>query len=181
MPLKIEELRSKGCLAGFRCGVGELESFCKKAYKRHTREYPDSRVRVLYDGEAAQGFHTLSVKSPGGAGMMLDPKTAYHGSETFLYLDHFAVHTAVQKQGLSTVLMLDVVEIAAKTMSRYGRIFALTLNAANDDARQFFEKWGFASVTKSTSPFMVMDRPSLLSVYMSIKAQAVADALAAAS
>lgn len=174
MPHKIEEVRTPLCLYGFKCGVREIEQFCKKAHKRHDRDYPEFRVRVLYGGANVIGFHTLSVKGPSGSDMMLDPKTAYHGSETFLYIDHFAVHSDFQTQGLSVKIMVDVLEIAAKTMRLYGRIFALTLNAANDEAVSYFSAWGFTKVTESTTPFMVMERPDVLRTYDRIKSAAAA-------
>lgn len=168
MTLSIEEVRGRDCLAYFRCGVDEIETFSKKAYKRHVKTMPDYRVRVLYNDAVALGFHTLSLKAPDKSGNLIDKNIVYYGTEAFLYLDHLAVKTEEQGKDYSTALMVDVLEICAQTMEQFGRVHALALNAANPVAKQFFEKWGFVQVTDSTTPFMVMYRDAVIATYNGI-------------
>ncbi|WP_028030513.1 GNAT family N-acetyltransferase [Gemmobacter nectariphilus] len=176
----IEEVRGPYCLASFRCGYRDIEKFGKKAYKVHHKALPECRVRVLYDGDDVLGFHSMSVKVP-AAGEMIDTESVYAGDQTFLYLDHLAVHSNHQKKKHSTTLMVDVFAIAAETMNKFGRIFALSLNAANADAERFFKRWAFVSISDSSTPFMVLDRASVISTYEAIKAEAAASSASSAA
>lgn len=155
---------------GFRCGVDEIDTFCKKAFKKHSQKYPDYRVRVLYIDDTAIGMYTLSMSNPNENGRVLDAKSVYSGTSVFLYLDHLAVSQDRRGKGFSTFLMVDLVETLYKAVTTFGRVFAVGLNAADDDAKRFFEKWGFVAISKSTCPFMVIDRESVIDLWGQIEA-----------
>ena len=61
--------------------------------------------------------------------------------------------------------MVDLIELAFNAMQNFGRIFAIGLNAADDAAASFFEKWGFVATSGSANPFLIMDRASLNKLY----------------
>lgn len=166
--LTIEEVRTKTCLMGFRCGFGEIEQFCKTAFEKHTKADPDYRVRVLYEDGNAIGMHTMSLKLPEQNRTVLDKKSVHVGNKAFLYLDHFAVCSGRQGEGHSYPLMTDIFAIASQTIARFGRISGLALNAGHEKAVTFFSDWGFNSVSDSAQPFMVMDRPDVMRAYQEL-------------
>jgi predicted GNAT family N-acyltransferase len=165
-------LRSKTCLVGFRCGVSEIDQFCKTAFKKHSSKYPDYRVRVLYEGDTAIGMYTLSMSNPNESGRVLDRRSVYAGTSVFLYLDHLAIKEDRRDEKLSYLLMVDLLETLNGALTTFGRVFAVGLNAANSDAERFFTKWGFVKVSDSTCPFMVIDRQSLIEILAQIEAAA---------
>tara|TARA_R110001599_G_scaffold56926_1_gene156969 strand:- start:56 stop:574 length:519 start_codon:yes stop_codon:yes gene_type:complete len=165
-------LRSRTCLTGFRCGVGEIDKFCKTAFNKHSSKYPKYRVRVLYEDDTAIGMYTLSMSNPNENGRVLDKKSVYAGTSVFLYLDHLAVEKDRRDEGLSYLLMVDLMETLNGAMSTFGRVFAVGLNAANSDAESFFEKWGFVKVSDSTCPFMVLSREDVIDILDQIEAAA---------
>ena len=168
MTQTIEFLRSKNCLSGFRCGVKEIDQFCKNAFKKHNQPKPPYRVRVLYDDDEAVGMYTLSMSTPNENGRVLDTKSVYSGTSVFLYLDHLAVAASRRGEGASNKLMVSLIENLNSTLSSFGSVFAVALNAADKDAVSFFEKWGFVRASDSETPFMVMDRASVMALWQQI-------------
>ncbi|MGR3562956.1 MAG: GNAT family N-acetyltransferase [Heliomarina sp.] len=177
MDLQIEDIRSKTCLYGFKCGVSELEKFAKKAFRSHTRETPDYRVRCLYDLDApsasALGYYSLSIKIPQNGEMPVGERTIYTGDRAFLYIDHLAVRNEEKKKGYSSWLMVDLLDAADQFMRRFGRIDYLSLNAADSDAHNFFrDKWGFTQVTSEAHPLLVLERQRVIEVMEEIARRA---------
>lgn len=168
MPQTVEFLRSKNCLLGFRCGVKEIDQFCKRAFIKHSKTEPPHRVRVLYDGDVAVGMYTLSMSSPNENGRVLDTKSVYAGTSVFLYLDHLAVSINRRGEGASNKLMVSLIENLNSTLSNYGSVFAVALNAADNAAVSFFEKWGFVRTSDSQTPFMIMERAAVMDLWQQI-------------
>ena len=158
---EMAEIKSKTCLLSFRCGVSEIESFAKKAFKKHSSETPNVRTRCLYDASnielGALGFYSLSFNLPDRK--MLDASSIYYGEQTFLYIDNLALRTEQTKKGYSAYLMVDLLESSNYVFQKFGGVHYLSLNAANKDAERFFsEKWGFTKIIDGSTPFMVMPR-----------------------
>lgn len=175
MNRQVSSLRSSDCLYGFRCGLKEIDTFCKSAFIEHTKEQPTARVRVLYDADKAVGMYTLSMYQPDEYGGLLDKMSVYSGKSIFLYIDHLAIRNDRHGDKLSTELMVDLLEIAHSTLDCFGRVFAVGLHAADDEAIAFFKYWGFEQASESTSPFMFLDRPSLAVLWQQIEASSKAD------
>ena len=167
----IEPLRTRACLHSFRCGVNEIDKFCKTAYTKHSKANPKYRVRVLYEGDAAVGMYTLSMMNPTDNGRVLDSKSIYAGTSVFLYLDHLAVAESRRGEGASTKLMADLIENLNGTLETFGSVFAVALNAVDSSAERFFKRWGFVKVSTSTTPFMVMGREDVLRLWREILAE----------
>ena len=146
--LIIEPLGKRHDRAAFSCGLPELDLYLARRAGQDVRRRI-ARVFVCTAGEtdAILGFYTLSALSIDLASLpeRLSRKLPRHPVPCAL-IDRLAVDRSAHGRGLGRMLLADAVKrtvAAGETVAMH----ALIVDAANDDAKRFYERFGFAPLT----------------------------------
>jgi ribosomal protein S18 acetylase RimI-like enzyme len=144
-PFRLEPLASHD-RAAFSCGVPELDTYLREqAGQDKRRGVAVPYVLVDRDTETIAGYMTLSM----AAIQLTDlpPEIAHrlprYGAIPTVLIGRLAVATAYQGRGVGQLLLvgaLDHAERAARTVAA----FSIIVDAKNDAARAFYERFGFA-------------------------------------
>lgn len=129
---------------GFDCGVGSLDIWLIK-HARAAAGAGSARTYVVVDAEQDRvvGYHALSLASiehadateRGRKGMPQHPIPA-------MLLARLAVDKAVQGKGIGAFLLRDAMSRALSVAEQAG-MRLLLVHARNDEARDFYEHFGF--------------------------------------
>ena len=146
--LIVEPLGTRHDRAAFSCGLAELDRYLARQAGQDVRRQI-ARVFVCTAGEAdtVLGFYTLSALSIDLASLpeRLSRKLPRHPVPCAL-IGRLAVDRSAHGRGLGRMLLADAVRrtvAAGETVA----IHALIVDAANDDARRFYERFGFEPLT----------------------------------
>ena len=146
--LIIEPLGSRHDRTSFCCGLPELDRYLARQAGQDIRRRI-ARVFVCTAGEAdaVLGFYTLSALSIDLASLpeQLSRKLPRHPVPCAL-IGRLAVDRSAHGRGLGRVLLADAVKrtlAAGETVAMH----ALIVDAANDAARRFYERFGFVPLT----------------------------------
>lgn len=129
---------------GFECGIGSLDIWLVK-HARAAVGAGSARTYVVIDAEQDRvvGYHALSVASiehseateRAQKGMPRNPIPA-------MLLARLAVDKAVQSKGIGAFLLKDVMSRVLSVAEQAG-MRLLLVHAVNDEARSFYEHFGF--------------------------------------
>lgn len=129
---------------GFECGVGSLDIWLVQ-HARAAVGAGSARTYVVVDAEQDRvvGYHALSVASiehseatdRARKGMPRNPIPA-------MLLARLAVDRKVQGKGIGAFLLKDAMSRAVSVADQAG-IRLLLVHAVNDEARKFYEHFGF--------------------------------------
>ena len=146
--LIIEPLGKRHDRTAFSCGLPELDLYLARRAGQDVRRRI-ARVFVCTAGEtdAILGFYTLSALSIDLASLpeRLSRKLPRHPVPCAL-IGRLAVDRSAHGRGLGRMLLADAVKrtvAAGETVAMH----ALIVDAANDDAKRFYERFGFAPLT----------------------------------
>lgn len=146
--LIIESLGRRHDRAAFSCGLPELDRYLARQAGQDVRRRI-ARVFVCTAGEtdAVLGFYTLSALSIDLTSLPdeLSRKLPRHPVPCAL-IGRLAVDRSAHGRGLGRMLLADAVKrtvAAGQTVAMH----ALIVDAANDDAKRFYERFGFAPLT----------------------------------
>ena len=146
--LFIEPLGSGHDRTSFCCGLPELDRYLARQAGQDVRRRI-ARVFVCTAGEtdAVLGFYTLSALSIDLASLpeQLSRKLPRHSVPCAL-IGRLAVDRSAHGRGLGRMLLADAVKrtlAAGEAVAMH----ALIVDAANDDARRFYERFGFVPLT----------------------------------
>ncbi len=146
--LVIEPLDRRHDRTGFSCGLSELDRYLARQAGQDVRRRI-ARVFVCTAGgtDAVLGFYTLSALSTDLASLPdeLSRKLPRHPAPCAL-IGRLAVDRSAQGRGIGRLLLADAVKrvvAAGETVA----IHALIVDAANDDAKRFYEGFGFLPLT----------------------------------
>lgn len=130
----------------FACGVGSLDIWLVR-HARAAAGAGSARTYVVVDSEQERvvGYHALTVGSiehaeateRAGKGMPRHPIPA-------MLLARLAVDKSVQGKGLGLFLLRDAMNRAVSVADQAG-VRLLLAHAVNDEARTFYESFGFES------------------------------------
>ena len=146
--LIVEPLGGRHDRAGFSCGLAELDRYpARQAGQDVRRRIARVFVCTAGDADAVLGFYTLSALSIDLASLpeRLSRKLPRHPVPCAL-IGRLAVDRSAQGRGLGGMLLADAVKrtaAAGETVAMH----ALIVDAANDDAKRFYERFGFAPLT----------------------------------
>lgn len=131
--------------AAFRCGEDDLDRYLRERARKEM-EGRIAAVRVLHDGEANRlaGFYTLSAVAVERDDL---PSLSTHRIAKYLVfpatlIGRLAVDRGYQGKGFGGRLLLDALA-QALAASRRVASFAVITDAKNDNARSFYEQYGF--------------------------------------
>ena len=146
--LVIEPLARRHERAGFSCGLPELDRYlARQAGQDVRRRFARVFVCTTSDADAVLGFYTLSALAVDLASLPADlsRKLPRHPVPCAL-IGRLAVDRSAQGRGLGRLLLADALKrvvAAGETVAMY----ALIVDAANDGAKRFYERFGFAPLT----------------------------------
>ena len=148
--LKIEPLGPRHDREGFDCGSLELNDYLKKTARQHI-EKGLSKTFVLVDEaepERILGFLTLAVCEVHA--QSLPPKLAkkYPQHVPAAKLARLAVAKDHQREGLGKLMMVHALQKALRVSDSVG-IIGFFVDAKNDDARCYYEQYGFTGLPDS--------------------------------
>jgi GNAT superfamily N-acetyltransferase len=139
-----QPLSSEHRINGFECGVGSLDIWLVK-HARAAAGAGSARTYVVIDSEQDRvvGYHAISLASiehadateRGRKGMPQHPIPA-------MLLARLAVDKTVQGHGIGTFLLRDAMTRTLSVAEQAG-MRLLLVHAINDQARAFYEHFGF--------------------------------------
>ncbi len=144
LPLVTEPLARKYDRGNFDCGVPALNDYLRRQAAQDMRRGV-SRVYVAHERSSTKvlGYYTLSAASFGKKSLPeKEAKRLPHYPVPAALLGRLAVDHSYKGQGLGKYLLFDAfhrVLRAAETLAAY----ALVVDAKNDEARAFYEHYGF--------------------------------------
>jgi GNAT superfamily N-acetyltransferase len=144
VPWRIERLTDDHDRSNFSCGNPSLDDFLKKlAGQYDRRDFARTYVAVLPPTAAVLGYYTLS-----GGALVLDvlpesvrKKLPRHPAPVAL-LGRLAVANEARGQGLGKLLLLDALRRCSR-LSAEVALYAVEVEAIDDQARDFYRKYGF--------------------------------------
>ena len=146
--LVIEPLARRHERARFSCGLPELDRYLERQAGQDVRRRI-ARVFVCTAGDtdAVLGFYTLSALAVDLASLPagLSRKLPRHPVPCAL-IGRLAVDRPAQGRGLGRLLLADALKrvvAAGETVAMH----ALIVDAANDSAKRFYERFGFSPLT----------------------------------
>lgn len=143
----VELLQSYHDRKSFDCGKPELNGFLQ----RHARQNANRHLGVTYVAAPAPGssqilgYYTLVTRTVESA--LIPVKSLPGGPIGVVLLGRLAVDRSFQRQGLGRRMLLRVLR-QTEEASRVIGIYALVLNALDDEAREWYQSlgWGFQSL-----------------------------------
>jgi GNAT superfamily N-acetyltransferase len=149
-PPRIEKLRRDHDVDRFDCGEEALNRFLIR-YAFQNQQAEASQTYVALVGDEIVGFYTLVVAEVAydAAPQRLGKGLARHPIPLML-LARLAVATRWQGKGLGSGLLKDAMLRTLQAAGIAG-IRAMAVHAKNDDARAFYERFGF--VPAPTDPY----------------------------
>lgn len=129
--------------AGFSCGNATIDNFFRNNARRQHQAH-QARVYVAAYNGFPIGYYYLVVKSslPEELGESAERKFERAGSVPTIYLGMIGVSSQYQRCGLGRLLMLDAMRNTLRVADLAG-VYALTLDALNEDVAKLYERWGF--------------------------------------
>lgn len=148
--LKIEPLGARHDREGFDCGSAELNDYLKKTARQHIEKGLSKTFVLVDDAEPTRilGFLTLAVCEV--QAQTLPPKLAkkYPQHVPAAKLARLAVSKDRQREGLGKLLMVHALQQAIRVSDSVG-IIGFFVDAKNEDARRYYEQYGFVALPDS--------------------------------
>lgn len=136
--------------AGFDCGVSPLNDFLRKTARQH-REKGLSNTFVLLEEDAPQdilGFFTLSFLEVDATAIPAEFSRKLPKSSPLpaAKLARLAVDRRCQGKGYGAILLADAIKRIVRTAGESGGIVGLFVDAKDEQARNFYLRFGFISL-----------------------------------
>ena len=137
-----EELSDVHDVKSFDCGKPELTEWLRR-YALQSHRGESARVYVLHRGGRVVGYHALAAGSvqPEEAPARIKKGLAQHPIPVIL-IARLAVDTSEKGRGLGATLLKDALFRIVAAADQIGARAAL-VHAKDDDARKFYEHFGF--------------------------------------
>jgi len=142
--VKIELLSAAHDRSGFDCGEPSLNEYLQRYARQNAQKHLGRTYVALPNGEnRVAGYYTIAS----GAVTREDvPENLPHYPVPALHLGRLAVDRTAQGQGLGELLLLHALRAAAQLSERVA-IYCVEVYALNAQARSFYLKYGFLSLT----------------------------------
>jgi GNAT superfamily N-acetyltransferase len=144
---KVEPLARRHDRSHFDCGNDALNGYLKQLASQHAkRNISKTYVAVRESCARVDGFYALSTGS-----MILEnlPEATRARLPRYpiptAHLGQLAIDKDVQGQGLGEALLLDALRRVARVSDELG-IYAVTVDAIDERAKAFYERYGFVSI-----------------------------------
>lgn len=143
MPRRIEKLNSSHVLSAFDCGADALNTYLKR-HALSNQSAGSAQTHVALEDDRPIGFYTLTVAQAAHA--EAGPRVA-KGMPRYpipvMLLARLAIDVSAQGKGLGAGLLKDAILRTLQAADIAG-IRAMLVHAKDENARQFYEYFGFA-------------------------------------
>ncbi len=155
---QIEQLVGDHDRSGFSCGQASLDRFIRELAGQYERRGLGRTYVAVCPGERrVVGYYTLAASAVEFSSLPkpVAKKLPKHPVPVIL-LGRLAVDLSMQGRGLGADLLVDACKVVACASDMVG-VFALFVEAIDDNAKAFYEKFGFTPFSERTwSLFMPM-------------------------
>ncbi|MYG53121.1 MAG: GNAT family N-acetyltransferase, partial [Rhodospirillaceae bacterium] len=143
LALSIEPLGAHHDRAAFSCGEAALDAYLGRQASQDVRRRVAQVFVAVGDSPAAvAGFYSLSAASFEKDALPPDlAKRLPHYPVPAAVLGRLAVDRAYRGQGLGEMLLLDAIRRVVRVSAAIG-VYALVVDAKNDEAQSFYERYG---------------------------------------
>lgn len=150
---RIEKLSRAHAVDGFDCGKEPLNQFLVR-YALQNQQAGSSQTYVGLVGEELVGYYTLAFGAVeyAGAPQRIGKGLARHPIP-LMVLARLAVSTSWQRQGVGPGFLKDAV-LRTLQASEIAGLRALAVHAKDDEARTFYERFGF--IASPTDPYHLL-------------------------
>lgn len=153
-PLEITQLHKQHNRPAFTCGNTALDTYLHKRANQDVKRHI-AKVFVATsptDTNTIVGYYTLSSLSIELSSLPepLAKKLPRHPipAAPAALIGRLAVSQSAQGQGISRLLLADAIK-RALAVNQHIAIYAMVVDAINDDAKRFYQKYGFATLQSS--------------------------------
>lgn len=147
--IRKQQLSKQHDRTGFDCGVDELNTFIQKTARRQDERHL-VRTTVLVDAD--QPARILAYYSTAPCEIAPPPGVTawrkYPHPVPFLRMARLACHRSVQGQGLGELALLSAIDDAATISQSFTAIGGLVVDAKDQRAAAFYEKYHFIRIEK---------------------------------
>ena len=143
-PLLIEPLGSHHERAAFSCGEHALDGYIRRQASQDARRRV-AQVFVAVAGRPGDiaGYYTLSATSFEKNELPVElARRLPHYPVPAAVIGRLAVDHRSQGRGLGEILLLDAIRRVVRASNAIG-VYAIVVDAKNDRARAFYERYGF--------------------------------------
>jgi len=152
--LTIRPLDASHDRKGFDCGVPALNDFLRKTARQH-REKGLSNTFVLLEEDSPHsilGFFTLSFLEVDATAIPVESARKLPASSPLpaAKLARLAVDRRCQGKGYGAILLADAIKRIVKTAGESGGIVGFFVDAKDEQARQFYLRFGFIPLQDSS-------------------------------
>jgi GNAT superfamily N-acetyltransferase len=144
---RIERLESTHQRGEFCCGKAPLDEFLRSLVSQYEKRKLGRTYVAVKEGETrVYGYYTLASSAVPFAHVppKLARKLPQHPVPVAL-LARLAVDRAAQGRGLGAELLMNALRRCLELSGNLG-IFAVEVHALDDEARRFYQKYGFVSL-----------------------------------
>jgi len=144
--------------SGFDCGVPELDSFLKATARQHGKKGISRTFVLTEDTPVILGYFTLTLCEVTARSMPAKYARTYpRHALPAVRLGRLAVSRREQGKGYGELLLTEAIRRTALIAEQAGLI-GLFVDAKNDSARAFYERYGFVSLPdKSLQLFLPIE------------------------
>ncbi len=144
---KIDPLEKVHDRSSFSCGKPSLDKFIRELATQYERRDIGRTFVATHSSErTVLGYYTLAAGAVAFENLSapVSHKLPKH-SIPVVHLGRLAVDEQAKGQGLGKLLLMDALDRSLRISEQAG-IFAVEVYALDDDARQFYLKYGFTSL-----------------------------------
>jgi GNAT superfamily N-acetyltransferase len=144
--VKIEVLRKEHIRDGFECGKPSLDRFLKQQARQHDeRHLGRTFVLVEDDSLTVLGYYTLATGKVGFENLPDTKKLPPHIPIPVILLGRLAVDSRQKGRHLGELLLMHALWRAQQVGKQVG-VYAVEVDALDEEARGFYLKYGFTSL-----------------------------------
>lgn len=165
--LRISGLRDERTLAGFRCGVVEIDKWARNsAYKRCRQHRSRVFVACLEGNDKAVGFFSLSTATEENKKILPEKDELPWGKRApIIYIEYLAVSRDMQNGGIGKMLLVSALNHAFHVF-QHVPFLGVGLRSLNDRTGVLYQRLGFRAAPNETeNPLMLMSIRSVLELY----------------
>jgi GNAT superfamily N-acetyltransferase len=148
--LTIQSLSGNHNRKEFDCGKPELNEWLSRFARQH-QERDISQTFVVVDPASPNtilGFYALTACEVVTDVLPAEIAARLPRKAPGVRLGRLAVERSAQKQGVGELLLMDAIKRCCETRKHVG-VFALFIDAKDEDAVAFYEKYGFRAFPDS--------------------------------
>lgn len=148
--MKIELLNTeKHNRKPFDCGVNVLNTYLQQLANQDQKRNL-TRIYVLTEETRIIGYYSISAHSVLSDDLPDKRRLAHYPNAPFLLLGRLAIDNEFKGQGHGATLLFHAFKITAEMAEKIG-ILGMVVDAKDEQAANFYEKFGFKRLSASTN------------------------------